>query len=93
MQIGRHCDQKIVNVGVYLALLLRTFIRCRNNSRTYDGKTHKIGVIAGHPVPIVLAALNAFSLGIRSVDPKAHIQLVCTNSWNDPVTEVEATRP
>ncbi len=54
-------------------------------------KSNTIGFIVGHAVPNVLAGVNAFTLGVRSVSPNTKIKLVCTNSWNDPATETEAT--
>ena len=55
-------------------------------------KHNKIGFVIGHAVPNVLASVNAFALGTHSVNAKVRIHLVCSNSWNDPVTEAEATR-
>jgi len=55
-------------------------------------KCNKIGYVAAHPVPPVLINLNAFALGARSVNPKAEVHVVWTNSWSDPPTEAEAAR-
>jgi len=53
------------------------------NARYYEGrylagvaagrmtKTHLAGYVAGFPIPEVLQGINAFTLGMRSVDPKA----------------------
>jgi basic membrane protein A and related proteins len=77
------------NVGVY-------------NARYYEGR-YVEGVIAGHmsksgvigyvgafPIPEVLQGLNAFTLGLRSVNPKAQVKLIWVNSWYDPGKEREA---
>ena len=55
-------------------------------------KSGKIGCVAAHPVNTVLATLNAFAIGVHSVNPKAHVQVIWTNSWFDPATESEATK-
>lgn len=55
-------------------------------------KTNKLGFLAGHPVPPVLLAINAFTLGARSVNPKVVTKVIWINSWSDPVTEAEAIK-
>jgi basic membrane protein A len=55
-------------------------------------KTNSIGFVLGHPVPNLLWCANALTLGARSVNPKAVVHVVWTNSWDDPATEAEATR-
>src|SRR5699024_3981339 len=53
-------------------------------------KTHVAGYVAGFPIPEVLQGVNAFALGMRSVDPKAQVQVVWLNAWFDPAREREA---
>jgi len=53
-------------------------------------KSNKIGYVAAHPIPEVVIGLNAFTLGVRKVNPKATVQVVWTHSWYDPPTEKEA---
>jgi basic membrane protein A len=53
-------------------------------------KTNKIGFVAAQPIPTVLAGINAFTLGVRSVNPSATVELVWTLSWYDPPTEKQA---
>lgn len=77
------------NVGVY-------------NARYYEGR-YLEGVIAGHmsktgvvgyvgafPIPEVLQGVNAFALGMRSVNPKAQLRLIWVNAWYDPGKERDA---
>jgi simple sugar transport system substrate-binding protein len=77
------------NVGVY-------------NARYYEGR-YLEGVLAGHmsksgiagyvgsfPIPEVLQGLNAFTLGMRSVNPKASVKLIWANTWYDPGKERDA---
>src|SRR3569832_2248017 len=53
-------------------------------------KTHVAGYIAGFPIPEVLQGINAFTLGMRSVDPKAQVKVVWLNAWFDPARERDA---
>ncbi len=50
----------------------------------------KIGYVAAVPIPEVVRGLNAFTLGVRSVNPDATVSVVWTNTWYDPVIEREA---
>ncbi len=72
------------------------------NARYYEGrylsgiaaarmsKTHIAGYVAGFPIPEVLQGINAFTLGMRSVDPKAQVHVVWINTWFDPTRERDA---
>jgi simple sugar transport system substrate-binding protein len=53
-------------------------------------KTDKLGFIAAKPIPQVLRNINAFTLGARSVNPKATVQVIFTGDWSLPVKEAEA---
>jgi basic membrane protein A len=48
------------------------------------------GYVAGFPIPEVLQGLNAFTLGMRSVNPKAQVKVVWLNTWFDPGKERDA---
>lgn len=72
------------------------------NARYYEGrylagiaagrvtKSHVAGYVAGFPIPEVLQGINAFTLGMRSVDPKAQVKVVWLNAWFDPGKERDA---
>lgn len=72
------------------------------NARYYEGrylagitagrisKTKVAGYVAGFPIPEVLQGINAFTLGMRSVNPKAVVKVVWLNAWFDPAREREA---
>ena len=72
------------------------------NARYYEGRylagvaagrmsrTHVAGYVAGFPIPEVLQGINAFTLGMRSVDPQAQVKVVWLNAWFDPPREREA---
>ncbi|EHI97702.1 basic membrane lipoprotein [Clostridium sp. DL-VIII] len=53
-------------------------------------KTGKIGYVAAFSIPEVVRAVNAFTLGVRSVNPNAVVKVTWTNTWYDPAKEKEA---
>lgn len=53
-------------------------------------QNNKIGFVAAMPTPEVVRAVNAFTLGVRSVNPEATVQVVWTNTWYDPAVEKQA---
>ena len=77
------------NVGVY-------------NARFYEGrylcgiiagkmtKSNVAGYVAAFPIPEVVQGINAFTQGMRSVNPKAEVRVIWVNSWFDPGREREA---
>ncbi len=72
------------------------------NARYYEGrylagiaagrmtKTNMAGYVAGFPIPEVLQGINAFTLGMRSVNPTAQVKVLWLNAWFDPAREREA---
>lgn len=48
------------------------------------------GYVAGFPIPEVLQGINAFTLGMRSANPKATVKLVWLDTWFDPPRERDA---
>lgn len=72
------------------------------NARYYEGrylagiaagrmtKTNVAGYVAGFPIPEVLQGINAFTLGMRSVNPDAKVIVVWLNAWFDPPKERDA---
>jgi basic membrane protein A and related proteins len=72
------------------------------NARYYEGRylagiaagrmtqTNLAGYVAGFPIPEVLQGINAFTLGMRSVNPKAQVKVLWLNAWFDPAREREA---
>ena len=73
-----------------------------SNARYYEGrylagiaagrmtKSNVAGYVAGFPIPEVLQGINAFALGMRSVNPKATVKVIWLNAWFDPPKEREA---
>ena len=50
-------------------------------------RTNKIGIPAPHPIPEVIRHMNAFTLGVRSVNPTAEVHVKWIQSWYDPPKE------
>ena len=46
--------------------------------------------MAGFPIPEVLQGINAFTLGMRSVNPKAEVRVIWLNEWFNPPRERDA---
>ncbi|HOM21517.1 MAG TPA: BMP family ABC transporter substrate-binding protein, partial [Ottowia sp.] len=72
------------------------------NARYYEGrylsgvaagrmtKSNVVGYVAGFPIPEIVSSINAFTLGLRSVNPQATVKLVWLNEWFNPPREREA---
>lgn len=70
--------------------------------RTYEGaylagvvagkmsKSGKLGVVASVAIPEVIRNIDSFTMGARSVNPKATTRVVWVNKWFDPGKEREA---
>ena len=57
--------------------------------RTYEG-AYMLGVVGSIAIPEVIRNINAFTIGARSVNPKATTKVIWVNSWFDPGKEREA---
>jgi simple sugar transport system substrate-binding protein len=53
-------------------------------------KSNKIGYIAAKPISLVLRNINAFTLGVKKVNPAAEVRLIFTGDWALPVREAES---
>ncbi|GGG79705.1 BMP family ABC transporter substrate-binding protein [Paenibacillus radicis (ex Gao et al. 2016)] len=53
-------------------------------------KSNIIGYVGAFPIPEVIYNINAFALGIQSVNPDAKVNVVWSNTWYDPTTERQA---
>jgi basic membrane protein A len=53
-------------------------------------KTNTLGYVGSFPIPEVVRGINAFTLGARSVNPDAKINVVWVSTWYDPGKEREA---
>jgi basic membrane protein A len=50
-------------------------------------KSNVIGYVAAFPIPEVIRGINAFTLGVRSVNPAATVKVIWTSTWFDPQKE------
>jgi len=50
-------------------------------------RSGKLGFVAAFPISEVIRNINAFTLGARSVNPQATVQVAWCLSWDDRVTE------
>lgn len=55
-------------------------------------KTNKIGYVAAMKIPECIRGINAFTLGVRSVNPDAIVSVVWTDTWYDPTKETQAAQ-
>lgn len=53
-------------------------------------KTNKIGYVAAMPISECIRGINAFTLGVQSVNPDATVEVIWTNTWFDPSVEKQA---
>jgi simple sugar transport system substrate-binding protein len=72
------------NVRAYEARWLAGRLAALNSKRGVAG------YVAGFPVPEVVQGINAFALGMRSVNQKASVRVVWLNTWFDPARERDA---
>lgn len=52
-------------------------------------KVNKIGYVAAMPIPEVFNGINAFTLGVQSVNPEAKVVVRWSNTWIDAAKEKE----
>ncbi|MCY6484416.1 BMP family ABC transporter substrate-binding protein [Clostridium aestuarii] len=55
-------------------------------------KSNIIGYVGAHELPEVVRGINAFTLGVRSVNSDAVVKVKWTNTWYDPAKEKEAAK-
>jgi simple sugar transport system substrate-binding protein len=89
--IFEHCGgyKSAANLGTY-------------NARYYEGRylaglaagratrSAVAGYVAGFPVPEVIQGINAFTLGMREVNPQARVRVLWLDTWFDPARERDA---
>src|SRR6266542_2782419 len=56
----------------------------------HTSKTGRLGFVGAKPYPASLRNINSFTLGARTVNPKATTQVILTGDWVLPVKEAEA---
>ncbi len=86
-----HCsgNKTAENVGTYFGRIEEP----RYLSGLVAGKmtrSNLLGYVAAFPNPEVIRGINAFTLGVRAVNPEAEVRVVWTNTWNDSTKERQA---
>lgn len=79
------------NVGIYNARLYEGRYLCGVVAGRMT-KTHVAGYVAAHPTPDVIQGINAFTRGMRSVDPKAEVRVIWVHGWSDLEKDREAVK-
>lgn len=97
----RHPDVRIIGIGpaIGLAPNVKTIYGRIWEGRYLTGivagrmtRSNVIGFVAAHPITTVVAGVNAFALGVWSVNPNAKIRVVWTRTWYDPPKEKAAAK-
>lgn len=55
-----------------------------------NSESGKVGYVAAMPIAEVIRGINAFTLGLRSVNPEATVEVIWTNTWFDVTLERNA---
>lgn len=83
-----HCSgyQRLDNMSTYFgkayqARYLTGIVAGMKTEKNY------IGYVAAKPIPEVIRGINAFTLGVQSVNPDAKVEVYFTNTWYDPTEE------
>src|SRR5712664_1118273 len=53
-------------------------------------KSNTLGFVGSFPIPEVIRNIDAFTLGARSVNPKAVVKVIWVDTWYDPGKERQA---
>lgn len=83
-------DKHPMNLGGYFCFLDQAHY-VNGIAAGLSTTSNKIGFVAAKPIPIVIRNINAFTMGVRKVNPNAVVKLVMTGEWSMPVREAEAT--
>ncbi|MDP4108399.1 MAG: BMP family ABC transporter substrate-binding protein [Bacillota bacterium] len=55
-------------------------------------KTNKLGYVSAQPFAECISGFDSFYLGALSVNPKVTMDVIYTNSWNNPTAESQAAQ-
>jgi basic membrane protein A len=86
-----HCsgNRTAPNVGNYFARIYQA----RYLTGMVSGlmtRTNQIGYVAAYPIPEVIRGINAFTLGVRAVNPEARVRVLWVRQWFGAAREREA---
>jgi len=86
-----HCSgyKRRANVGTYFAEFYQLYYLNGLMAGALT-KTGKVGYVAAHPIPEVIRHINAFTIGVREVNPNATVDVRWLFKWYDPAAAREA---
>ena len=76
------------NLGTYWGTLYEPVYEAGIAAGAASTNGH-LGFVAAFPIPSNFNSVNAFTLGARSVNPKATTRVIFTGSWCDPAKQAE----
>lgn len=79
-------DKIMKNVGNYFAKMYQARFLTGMVAGAMT-KTNMIGYVAAFPLPEVVRGINAFTLGVRQMNPEAEIRVAWTSYWNNAKIE------
>lgn len=77
------------NLGTYFGTIWECFY-LSGMAAGLCTESNQLGFVASFPIPQVLANINAFELGAKSVNPNATTTVIFTGSWSDPALQTNA---
>ena len=88
-----HCSgfKRAPNVATYMADFYQVYYLNGLMAGALT-KSGKIGYVGAFPIPEVKRHINAFTLGVREVNPDAEVHVRWIFSWFDPAKAKEATQ-
>ncbi|MCP3868522.1 MAG: BMP family ABC transporter substrate-binding protein [Gammaproteobacteria bacterium] len=88
-----HCSgyKTAANMSNYFGRMYQTrYLTGIVAGKMTDVAVNKIGYVAAFAIPEVIRGINAFTLGVRSVNPTATVNVEWTGTWYDVAKEGEA---
>lgn len=91
-KIFAHCSgfKRLPNVATYMADFYQVYYLNGLMAGALS-KTNKIGYVGAFPIPEVKRHINAFTIGVLEVNPRAEVHVRWIEAWFDPAKAKEAT--
>jgi len=80
------------NLGTYSLKVWEPAYVCGAVAAMTAKNEGRFGFIGAYPIPPIYWTVNAFAIGARSVNKAVNVDIVFTNSWNNPTAEAEAVK-
>ncbi len=82
-------DEPTANFGTYCGAFYQARYLC-GIAAGLKTESNKIGYVAAMFIPEVIGGVDAFTLGVKSVNPEATVYVKNINTWYDPAVEQAA---